>query len=60
MYQLFIEQMYKVRRKPLNETLTKDEIQEQNKLAEQIIEKLVKAERIDQFRQIAQELAIKG
>ncbi|MBK8452557.1 MAG: AAA family ATPase [Thiofilum sp.] len=60
MYQLFIEQMYKVRRKPLNETLTKDEIQEQNKLAEQIIEKLVKAERIDQLSQIAQELAIKG
>ncbi|WP_308873629.1 AAA family ATPase [Thiothrix subterranea] len=60
MYQLFIEQMYKVRRKPLNELLTKQEIQAQNQLAEQIIEELVKAERIDELSKIAQELAIKA
>lgn len=60
MYQLFIEQMYKVRRKPLNELLTKEEMQDQNQLAEQIIEELVKAERIDELSKIAQELAIKA
>lgn len=60
MYQLFIEQMYKVRSKPLNELLSEKEIQEQNEMAERIIEQLVKAQRLDDLSALAQELAVKA
>jgi predicted ATPase/uncharacterized protein YnzC (UPF0291/DUF896 family) len=60
MYQLFIEQMYKVRSKPLSELLTEDEIQEQNRAAEKIIEELVKAQRLEEMSSLAQELASKA
>lgn len=59
MYQLFIEQMYKVRSKPLDELLSKEELQEQNALAERIMEQLVKAQRKDDLSSLAQELAEK-
>ncbi len=59
MYQLFIEQMYKVRSIPLDELLSEEEIQEQNVLAEKIIEQLVKAQRKDDLSSLAQELAAK-
>ncbi|HGV9334255.1 ATP-binding protein [Citrobacter sp. Awk 4] len=57
MYQLFIEQMYKVRRKPLDELLSDDELKEQNAVAEKIMEQLVKAQRMDDLSSLAQELA---
>lgn len=59
MYQLFIEQMYKVRSKPLDELLSDEELQEQNALAEKIMEQLVKAQRKDDLSSLAQELAEK-
>ncbi|MEM6192258.1 AAA family ATPase [Shewanella scandinavica] len=59
MYQLFIEQMYKVRSKPLDELLSEEELQEQNALAEKIMEQLVKAQRKDDLSSLAQELAEK-
>lgn len=59
MYQLFIEQMYKVRRKPLDELLSEDELKEQNAVAEKIIEQLVKAQRMDDLSSLAQELSDK-
>lgn len=59
MYQLFIEQMYKVRSKPLDELLSEDELQQQNSLAENIMEQLVKAQRMDDLSSLAQELAEK-
>lgn len=59
MYQLFIEQMYKVRSKPLDELLNEEELQEQNALAEKIMEQLVKAQRKDDLSSLAQELAEK-
>lgn len=59
MYQLFIEQMYKVRSKPLDELLSKEELQEQNALAEKIMEDLVKAQRKNDLSSLAQELAAK-
>ncbi|OJA06161.1 AAA family ATPase [Halomonas sp. QHL1] len=57
MYQLFIEQMYKVRSKPLDKLFSKDELNEQNAKAEKIIEQLVKAQRMDDLSLLAQELA---
>ncbi|EGQ8471410.1 AAA family ATPase [Vibrio sp. Vb2704] len=60
MYQLFIEQMYKVRSKPLNELLTTEELREQNTLAEQIISELIKTQRAEELSSLAQELAIKA
>jgi len=60
MYQLFIEQMYKVRSKPLSELLSSEEIKEQNAMAEQIIEQLVKTQRLDDLSALAQELAVKA
>lgn len=57
MYQLFIEQMYKVRSKPLDQLLSEEELQEQNALAEKIMEQLVKAQRKDDLSSLAQELA---
>lgn len=59
MYQLFIEQMYKVRSKPLDELLSEEELQEQNALAEKIMEQLVKAQRKEDLSSLAQELAEK-
>lgn len=59
LYQLFIEQMYKVRSKPLDELLNEDELKEQNALAEKIMEQLVKAQRKDDLSSLAQELAEK-
>lgn len=59
MYQLFIEQMYKVRSKPLDELLSEEELQEQNTQAEKIMEQLVKAQRKDDLSSLAQELAEK-
>ncbi|MBC3346104.1 AAA family ATPase [Pseudomonas sp. SWRI196] len=59
MYQLFIEQMYKVRSKPLDELLTEDELQQQNALAEKVMEQLVKAQRMDDLSSLAQELSEK-
>ncbi|MFB2857882.1 AAA family ATPase [Aeromonas hydrophila] len=59
MYQLFIEQMYKVRRKPLDELLSEDELKEQNVIAENIMTQLVKAQRMDDLSSLAQELAKK-
>ncbi|KGK10949.1 MULTISPECIES: AAA family ATPase [Vibrio] len=59
MYQLFIEQMYKVRSKPLDELLSEQELQEQNALAEKIMEQLVKAQRKEDLSSLAQELAEK-
>lgn len=59
MYQLFIEQMYKVRSKPLDQLLSEEELREQNALAEKIMEQLVKAQRKDDLSSLAQELAEK-
>ena len=59
MYQLFIEQMYKVRSKPLDELLNANELKEQNAIAEKIMEQLVKAQRVDDLSSLAQELAEK-
>lgn len=59
MYQLFIEQMYKVRSKPLDELLSGQELREQNALAEKIMEQLVNAQRKDDLSSLAQELAEK-
>ncbi|NWO03456.1 MAG: AAA family ATPase [Idiomarinaceae bacterium] len=59
MYQLFIEQMYQVRSKPLDELLSEEELQEQNALAEKIMEQLVKAQRKEDLSSLAQELAEK-
>lgn len=59
MYQLFIEQMYKVRSKPLDELLNEEELQEQNTLAEKIMEQLVKAQRKEDLSSLAQELTKK-
>jgi len=59
MYQLFIEQMYKVRSKPISEVLTDGELEEQNRMAEQIMEQLVKAQRLEDLSSLARELAEK-
>lgn len=59
MYQLFIEKMYEVRRKPLDQLLDEEELNAQNALAEQIMEQLVKAQRTDELSALARELAEK-
>ncbi|MCB5358391.1 AAA family ATPase [Vibrio lentus] len=59
MYQLFIEKMYEVRRKPLDQLLNEEELNAQNALAEQIMEQLVKAQRTDELSALARELAEK-
>ena len=59
MYQIFIENMYKVRSQPLDKLLSAEEIQAQNKMAEEIIKQLVKAERLDDLSSLAKELATK-
>jgi hypothetical protein len=59
LYQLFIEKMYEVRSQPLDRLLSADELQEQEAMAREIIERLVKQERLDDLSSLARELAVK-
>ena len=56
MYQLFMEEMLKVRSQPLNVTLAPAELAEQEALAQQIVTALVKRQRSDDLSALAQEL----
>ena len=56
MYQLFIQEMVKARSRPLNETMTLDELQAQEALAQDVVTRLVNRERTDDLSALAQEL----
>lgn len=58
MYQLFIEKMYEVRKKPLTTLLTEEELKAQEEIAESIVTELVKSERKDDLSALAQELKL--
>lgn len=58
LYQLFIEKMYEVRSQPLDKLLTPQEKAEQETLAEKIVAKIVKTEKIDELSALAKELKI--
>ncbi len=59
MYQLFIEKMYEVRRQPLDKSLTPDELEAQEALAQAVVTELVKQERETELSDLAKELKIK-
>jgi predicted ATPase len=56
MYQLFIQEMVKARRQPLNVLMTPEELAAQEALAKEVVTKLVKRERTDDLSALAQEL----
>jgi hypothetical protein len=56
LYQKFIEEMYRARRKPLTELFSNDELQEQTQLANQIVEKIVKQEKRGQLEDLVHEV----
>jgi ABC-type transport system involved in cytochrome c biogenesis ATPase subunit len=58
LYQIFIEKMFEARSQPLSELLTPVELQAQEKLAEAVVQELVKRERTDDLSALAQELKI--
>lgn len=58
LYQLFIEKMYEARSQPLDVILSKEEIKQQEALAEEIVRQLVKREKTDDLSALAQELSI--
>jgi len=58
LYHLFIEKMYQVRSQPLDKILPKDELEYQEKLAEEIIRELVKREKTEGLSALARELSI--
>jgi len=58
MYQLFLEKMYEVRQRPLNEVLTQDEIARNEALAQRISEELLKREQTESLSDLARELKI--
>ena len=58
LYQLFIEKMYTVKKRPLDEIMSKDELATQEKLAEKIVVELVKREKTDELSLLAQELKL--
>jgi predicted ATPase len=58
LYQLFIEKMYAVKKRPLDEIMSREELAKQEKLAEQIVVELVKREKTDELSLLAQELKL--
>jgi hypothetical protein len=58
LYQIFIEKMYSIRSLPLNELLTKDELEQQEALAAAVVRDLIKRERSDDLSELARELQI--
>jgi predicted ATPase len=56
MYQLFIQEMVKVRSQPLNMLMTPQELETQEALAREVVTKLVKHQRTDDLSALAQEL----
>jgi hypothetical protein len=58
LYQMFIQQMYEVRSRPLASLLTADELAEQERLARAVISELVKKERVGELSALARELKV--
>jgi hypothetical protein len=59
-YQQFIEKMYKIRSKPLNELFTADELKEREDLAQRIVTEIVKREKTDELSDLAKELKMEA
>lgn len=53
LYQLFIEKMYEVRSQPLDKLLSPKELEEQDALAQKILEEMVKNERAEKLKVMA-------
>jgi antitoxin component of RelBE/YafQ-DinJ toxin-antitoxin module len=58
LYQLFLEKMYQVKKLPLDTVLSKDELAQQEKLAEEIVTELVKRGKADELSTLARELKL--
>lgn len=58
LYQLFIEKMYDARSLPLDRIFSKEEIEQQEKLAVKITREILKQEHTDDLSSLAQELKI--
>ncbi|MEZ4730770.1 MAG: AAA family ATPase [Caldilineaceae bacterium] len=58
MYQLFIQKMYEIRSQSLDTLLTREELQQQEALAQAVITELVKRERVDELSALAKELKV--
>lgn len=57
-YQVFIQKMYEVRRRPLTDFLTPEELLAEELLAQKIVAELVKKKRRDEFSDLAKELSV--
>lgn len=60
MYQLFIQKMYEVRSQPMSQLLSPEELQQQEVLAEKIVQALVTKERSDELADLAKQLKLAG
>ncbi len=60
LYQLFIEEMYKIRSRPFDRLLTKKELKAQEALANKVIKELVKKEKMGDLSSLAKELKIQA
>jgi predicted ATPase len=58
MYQLFIEKMYEHKKQPIDKVLTKEQIEQQEELAEKIVQELIHKEKMDELSDLAKELKI--
>jgi predicted ATPase len=58
LYQQFIEQMYAVRRLPLDRILSPKQLKEQEALAKKVVTKIVRTEKTEELSALAQELKI--
>ena len=58
LYQRFIEMMYEVRSQPLTRLLTPNELAAQEKLAREVVTKLVKEERVNDLSALAKEVKL--
>ena len=58
MYQLFIEKMYETKKQPVDQILSKEQIDEQSQLAEKIVKALIHKEKMDELSDLARELKI--
>lgn len=58
MYQLFIQKMYENKREPIEKVLSREQIEQQERLADKIVKELIHKEKMDELSDLAKELKI--
>ena len=58
MYQLFVQKMYENKKGPIENILTREQIEQQEQIADKIVKELIHKEKMDELTDLAKELKI--